>query len=1140
MKEADMAPRSQRAPMLLLGFLAAAAMPLASLGAQSLQLTYGNKGVQTLRFNGFLLEDVTAYPGDAFHIWHMKATDLTGSTVNTGQYGWGENNNGTSWDAATDTETYLFDWGSIRTHFVQSANNLDIVVTETNNANSGVLFDGAEIYPLALHFPQEPKSFYGYTQNAITSTGPGVSAADFGSGLVTSVIPDESLSMYGGWKANGNASYSPQMTTTSPDGLAPFLPKIDHPLQPGTSLTYIVSLRFTQEGTAADASDAYASFAKLYPSQMTWTDRRIIGAAYLASSPSNTVDKTQPGGFPTNPRRYFNDASVDVTTTGGLRAFQDRLLAQAATNVTNAWAFNSQGVITWDLEGEQYPMDTSYVCSPDQIGLVAPEMESTVINPSSAFYGQKLDDAYFKIMVQAGLRVGVCLRPQAFMLSGNGTASQNYLTGNNNIVANLENKAKFANARWGATIFYVDSTVDVYGGTLDPAIFQQLITDLPGFLFIPEESTPRYYAYTAPFYSFIFHGDLGTDPSVYKYYPNAFGANLINDVSATSLSAAEPQLIQAVSGGDILMGHADWWQANDPTLLSIYKAAGKGNLPPEQITPTIQWSAPASIVYGTPLGAVQLNAVANTAGSYVYAPSAGSVLNAGSNNILVSFTPTDAKSYSAATAAVALTVIQGKPTLTWPAPADIPQGTALSATQLNATANIPGTFSYSPTAGTILNAGANTLQVTFVPADARDYTVTSISTNLHVTSKVPVTPTLSWAPPAAITYGMPLSAVQLNAASNAAGTISYAPALGTILKAGTSKLTATFTPTDQTSYTSATSTVTLTILPAAPSLTWSTPTPVTQGTALSTAQLNAKAGVAGTFTYSPSLGTVPGMGSNLLQCTFTPADTANFTPGSATVNLTVLSKKQVSPTVTWSTPAGIVYGTALSTRQLNAFANVSGSFTYSPAGGAVLSAGTQVLTETFTPTDQITYSTVTRSVTLTIRKAVPVLTWAAPAAITQGVALSDTQLDAVANLPGSFIYTPAKGTLLATGTQKLAVMFTPVDNEDYTSATASTSLTVGAAPAITGPLYITSPTTSSIVSGIITVTGQCTLHLDSAGTFLMVDGQEIGTQRVTNGPFLYGLDTRTLGNGVHSLQLWGHDIGNNTTISNAIYVLVEN
>jgi hypothetical protein len=75
------------------------------------------------------------------------------------------------------------------------------------------------------------------------------------------------------------------------------------------------------------------------------------------------------------------------------------------------------------------------------------------------------------------------------------------------------------------------------------------------------------------------------------------------------------------------------------------------------------------------------------------------------------------------------------PTINWTAPSPIPYGTALSATQLNAaasstlisgfggagtsglpvTASIPGTWSYNPPAGTVLNAGVQTLTATFTP-----------------------------------------------------------------------------------------------------------------------------------------------------------------------------------------------------------------------------------------------------------------------------------------------------------------------------------------------------------------------------------------------------------------------------------------
>ena len=72
-----------------------------------------------------------------------------------------------------------------------------------------------------------------------------------------------------------------------------------------------------------------------------------------------------------------------------------------------------------------------------------------------------------------------------------------------------------------------------------------------------------------------------------------------------------------------------------------------------------------------------------------------------------------------------------------------------------------------------------------------------------------------------------------------------------------------------------------------------------------------------------------------------------------------------------------------------------GSFVYSPAGGTVLNAGVgQTLSVTFTPTDTANYNSATANVLITVNKATPVITWAAPAAITYGTALSATQLNA--------------------------------------------------------------------------------------------------------------------------------------------------
>ncbi len=82
---------------------------------------------------------------------------------------------------------------------------------------------------------------------------------------------------------------------------------------------------------------------------------------------------------------------------------------------------------------------------------------------------------------------------------------------------------------------------------------------------------------------------------------------------------------------------------------------------------------------------------------------------------------------------------------------------------------------------------------------------------------------------------------------------------------------------------------------------------------------------------------------------------------------------------------------------------------------------------------------------LTVNQATPIIAWDAPARITYGTALSDTQLNATANVAGTLTYDPAAGTVLAAGTHELSVSFTPNDTTNYTTATKTVSLTVNKA-----------------------------------------------------------------------------------------------
>jgi hypothetical protein len=97
---------------------------------------------------------------------------------------------------------------------------------------------------------------------------------------------------------------------------------------------------------------------------------------------------------------------------------------------------------------------------------------------------------------------------------------------------------------------------------------------------------------------------------------------------------------------------------------------------------------------------------------------------------VVYFTPANTTDYTSTSATATINVKQATLTITWAKPADVVYGTALSSTQLDATESIPGTFTYTPSAGTILHAGAGqTLSVNFTPTDLTDYApVTAIAT----------------------------------------------------------------------------------------------------------------------------------------------------------------------------------------------------------------------------------------------------------------------------------------------------------------------------------------------------------------------------------------------------------------------------
>ena len=132
----------------------------------------------------------------------------------------------------------------------------------------------------------------------------------------------------------------------------------------------------------------------------------------------------------------------------------------------------------------------------------------------------------------------------------------------------------------------------------------------------------------------------------------------------------------------------------------------------------------------------------------------------------------------------------------------------------------------------------------------------------------------------------------------------------------------------------------------------------------------------------------------------------------------------------------------------------SGSAQIPPTGNTGTLTSTvdnTVGTHTFTVNSQdlVGNASPASSVTYTVGKTVPIVTWATPAAITYGTALSSAQLNATASVAGTFVYSPAAGAVLPVGTQTLSVTFTPTDTATYSTVTKTVNLVVNKATTTT-------------------------------------------------------------------------------------------
>jgi sugar lactone lactonase YvrE len=174
----------------------------------------------------------------------------------------------------------------------------------------------------------------------------------------------------------------------------------------------------------------------------------------------------------------------------------------------------------------------------------------------------------------------------------------------------------------------------------------------------------------------------------------------------------------------------------------------------------------------------------------------------------------------------------------------------------------------------------------------------------------------------------------------------------------------------------------------------------------------------------------------------------------------------------------------------------------------------------------------------------PLITWATPAAISYGTPLGATQLDATSSVAGSFAYSPVDGTALGVGSQTLKTTFSPTDSTDYTTATATTTLTVNKA---TPGLLLAASANSTFFSNPITLTatlspasGAATGTALPTGTVTFFDGTtQLAAVPLSSGSAAY--TTSALTAATHTITAVYSGDGNYVTLTSAaLNEVVEN
>ncbi len=382
---------------------------------------------------------------------------------------------------------------------------------------------------------------------------------------------------------------------------------------PGQTFHYPLYFRFSGLSSTAMslASEAYASYASSHPLLNDWTDRRPITRWFMAEGTAHTSKL--------NPRGYLWDANLDVSNQTN---FNTQILNKTDEIVTrmNGMDPKPQGIVVWDLEGEEFSQYFTYVGYPNKLHDMAPEMDAVADQMFQKFrtagykigitlrpgdfqtgtlanrpttchggdYNYDTDDIYIATDVAYPNRAYDCVAPNTWQQRDRtGIFHQHSPADDATLLANLKSKVTYAYNRWGVTMFYVDSTVysDRGGGNpFNSQIFTDLMTYLKTtapysstkFVFFPENENRDFFSSTAP-YNQVDNGIFTSSQDAKNIWPKAFSilahVNVDGNLQHPEWKA---NYVQSIKDGNIFFEEGIWY-APDEIVSQLYHDAGITN-----------------------------------------------------------------------------------------------------------------------------------------------------------------------------------------------------------------------------------------------------------------------------------------------------------------------------------------------------------------------------------------------------------------------------------------------------------------------------------------------------------------------------------------------------------------------------------